>query len=85
MKKSEFVLIKCKGCGDPFKARRECKPKPRPEECNYCKTCLNFRKACEILIDTFDERLKKMEEEIERMRKFHEEQMKKYLMQEELN
>lgn len=76
MKKSDFKMIKCKGCGKPFKARIECIPKQRPEECYYCKDCLSFHKATILQLDNFYKRLDAMEYEIDRLRKFHEEKMK---------
>ncbi len=76
MKKSEFVLVKCKGCGNPFQARLKCKLKDRPDDCYYCKGCLTFKKASILQLDNIYRRLDDMEKEINRIRKFHEDRMK---------
>lgn len=82
MKKSEFIFVKCKGCGKPYPARPKCKPKPRPEECNYCPDCLTFKSGFNLLINNFEKRLDDMENELYRLIKLHEQYMKKVLYEE---
>lgn len=76
MKRSDFKLVKCRGCKKPFQARIQCKPKDRPAECYYCKDCLTFRKASIIQLDNIYKRLANMEKDIDRLRDLHEKRMK---------
>lgn len=81
MKKSNFLLIKCEGCGKPFPANPVCKSikKNRPRYCNYCKECLTFKKGIELLLEQLYKRQIEIKDEIDRIKEFHEKRMKELL------
>jgi len=67
IKKSKFLLKKCAGCGKPFRTREVCHTKDRPHECEYCQSCLTFKHGSELLLDNMNDRLDKMQLEINRL------------------
>jgi len=81
MKKSDFILIKCAGCGHPFKAYPKCKTtkKNRPRYCDYCKECLTFKKGINLLLEQLYKRQTEIKDEIDRTKDFHEQRIKELL------